>query len=59
MPRSGWYREVFNTDSTYYGGNNIGNPLGATAEDVAWHGRPHSLKFTLPPLSTVVFQPGE
>ncbi len=59
VPQGGWYREVFNSDSTHYGGGNLGNPLGVTAEDVAWHGRPHSLKFTLPPLATVVFRPGE
>jgi 1,4-alpha-glucan branching enzyme len=26
VPRPGWYREVFNSDSMYYGGGNLGNP---------------------------------
>ncbi len=25
VPRGGWYREVFNSDSKFYGGSNLGN----------------------------------
>ena len=57
VPQPGDYRECLNTDSTHYGGSNLGTPLGmATAERVALHGRPHSIVIDLPPLATVMFE---
>ena len=56
VPRGGYWRERINTDSIYYGGSGMGNLGGANGEDVAWHGQPHSVKITLPPLSTLVFE---
>jgi 1,4-alpha-glucan branching enzyme len=57
VPRPGYYREIINTDSMFYGGSNIGNPVGgATAEPVAHHGRPHSLSLVLPPLATLFLE---
>ena len=57
VPEEGDYRERLNTDSVYYGGSNTGTPLGvATAEPVGWHGQPHSIVVTLPPLATVLLQ---
>ncbi|MBH2019748.1 MAG: 1,4-alpha-glucan branching protein GlgB [Burkholderiales bacterium] len=57
VPRPGEYRERLNTDSAHYGGSNLGTPLGAaTAEPVGWHGQPHSLLLTLPPLATVLLE---
>ena len=56
VPKPGCYTEVLNTDSTHYGGSNVGTPLGAaTAEPIPWHGKPCSVLLTLPPLSTVFF----
>jgi 1,4-alpha-glucan branching enzyme len=57
MPTGGWYQEVFNSDSGYYGGSNVGNYPGVMAEASESHGRPYSIKLTLPPLSTVVLKP--
>lgn len=57
IPEGGWYKEVLNTDSSYYGGSNTGNSSGLLAEQQESHGRPYSLLMTLPPLSTVVFKP--
>ena len=57
VPQGGWYREVFNSDSTFYGGSNLGNYPGLMAENSESHGRPASLLMTLPPLSTVVLKP--
>ena len=34
-----------------YGGSGQGNLGGVEAEPVPWHGRPHSLALTLPPLA--------
>ncbi|MDZ4821341.1 MAG: 1,4-alpha-glucan branching protein GlgB [Planctomycetota bacterium] len=57
VPRGGFYQEVFNSDSAYYGGSNMGNYPGVTAEDGGVFGRPNSLKLNLPPLSVSIFKP--
>jgi 1,4-alpha-glucan branching enzyme len=59
VPKAGHYSEIFNSDSGYYDGTNVGNFLGAQTKDGAMHGRPCSLSFTLPPLATVVFKPSK
>jgi 1,4-alpha-glucan branching enzyme len=56
VPEAGWYQELFNTDSKFYGGSNVGNFPGVTAEAVPHHGRPFSLNMKLPPLSVTVFK---
>ena len=57
VPQSGSYRERLNTDSAFYGGSNTGTPLGiATAQQVAWHGKPWSVLLDLPPLATVMLE---
>jgi 1,4-alpha-glucan branching enzyme len=57
VPQPGEYRERINTDSSHYGGSNTGTPLGlATAEATHWHGQPHSILLTLPPLATVLLE---
>jgi 1,4-alpha-glucan branching enzyme len=57
VPRLGWYQEVFNSDSEFYGGSNVGNFPGVTAEEPGWHFRPAQLKVKLPPLGTIVLKP--
>jgi 1,4-alpha-glucan branching enzyme len=57
VPECCWYEEIFNSDSTYYAGSNMGNGPGIMAEEIPAHGRPASLKLTLPPLAVVVFKP--
>ncbi len=59
VPRPGRWRELVNTDADAYGGSGQGNAGGVWAEPKAWHGRPHSLSLTLPPLSTVILKPAE
>jgi 1,4-alpha-glucan branching enzyme len=56
-PEACWYQEIANSDSTYYAGSDVGNGGGSLALAEESHGRPASLIFTLPPLSTVVFKP--
>jgi 1,4-alpha-glucan branching enzyme len=56
LPLEGQYREVINSDSTYYGGSNMGNgetPL--LTEATPWMNHPYSLCLTLPPLSAIAF----
>jgi 1,4-alpha-glucan branching enzyme len=57
VPKKCWYKEIFNSDSKYYSGSNVGNYPGVTAEDIPSHGRPYSIVFTTPPLGVVVFKP--
>jgi 1,4-alpha-glucan branching enzyme len=57
VPRLGWYQEIFNSDSQYYDGSNVGNFPGVMAEEPGWHFRPAQLKLRLPPLATVVLKP--
>lgn len=53
-PAAGFWREIFNSDSAYYGGSNLGNGAGLVAGDEPWMGYPHSLTLTLPPLAGVI-----
>ena len=56
VPKSGYYREILNTDSHLYGGSNFGNNGGVEAEAVPCHGQPYSVPVSLPPLATVWFE---
>lgn len=58
VPKPGFYREIFNSDSEHYAGSNVGNYPGLEAKvGQGHHGRPSSVKITLPPLATVVLKP--
>jgi 1,4-alpha-glucan branching enzyme len=57
LPRAGHWREALNTDSSYYGGSDVGNLGGAEAEPIPWHDRPFSAELTLPPLATIWLVP--
>jgi 1,4-alpha-glucan branching enzyme len=50
------YREVLNSDAEYYGGSNVGNLGGVEAQPGEMHGRPYSLRLTLPPLGVLVLK---
>jgi 1,4-alpha-glucan branching enzyme len=52
------WREALNTDSSFYGGSNLGNgvaPLKVQA--IASHGRAQSIVLTVPPLATLFLVP--
>lgn len=55
VPVAGNYREIFNSDSVYYGGSNVGNlgSIGSVPEP--WMGFSDSIAITLPPLAGVIF----
>jgi 1,4-alpha-glucan branching enzyme len=57
MPRAGRWVEALNTDSTHYGGSDVGNLGGVSADDTAWHDQPYSAEVTLPPLAAVWLVP--
>jgi len=52
-PGGGVWKEVLNSDSTYYGGSGHGNLGVIQAERVSHHARPCTLRLTLPPLAAV------
>jgi 1,4-alpha-glucan branching enzyme len=58
VPKAGFYSELLNSDSSIYGGQNIGNAGGVPTQDFPWQGRQHSLQVTAPPLAMVVLKPG-
>ncbi len=57
VPRGGFYREIFNTDSRFYGGSDVGNGGGVAARPGAYGEWPCSLTLTLPPLAALVLKP--
>jgi 1,4-alpha-glucan branching enzyme len=56
VPRRGYWREMINTNSSYYGGSGLGNAGGRTTEDVACDGHSQSIALTLPPLTTLILK---
>jgi 1,4-alpha-glucan branching enzyme len=57
LPRSCRWREALNTDSTFYGGSDVGNLGEVEPEPIPWHGQPVSAEVTLPPLAAVWLVP--
>ena len=55
VPRSGFWKEILNSDATKYGGGGNGNCGGMEADMVGCHGYPYSLPLTIPPLGIVMF----
>jgi len=58
VTRSGYWRELLNSDSAYYAGSNLGLGGGLNTEAAPSHGYAQSLKLTLPPLAMVALKPG-
>lgn len=53
VPHGGYWRELLNSDGREYGGSGAGNMGGAEAMNNSVHGRPYSLRLTLPPLGAL------
>ena len=56
VPIEGLYKEIFNSDSKFYGGSNVGNLGGLKSEKIPWHHFQHSICGNLPPLSVSYFK---
>ena len=56
LPRGGYWREIFNSDASEFAGSGLGNLGGIEASAEPMHGRPFSLRLTLPPLAAVLFR---
>lgn len=57
VPELCYYQEIFNSDSSFYAGSNVGNGHGVMAEQRNYHGRPACINISLPPLGVVVLKP--
>ena len=57
VPEEVFYKEMLNSDSSSYGGSNMGNSGGVWSTKEWWNGRPCSIRLTLPPLAVVVLKP--
>ena len=58
LPKGGYYREIFNSDSSFYAGSNVGNYPGLQSDaSLSHHGRPSSMEVNLPPLGIAIFKP--
>jgi 1,4-alpha-glucan branching enzyme len=57
MPLCCRWKELLNSDSTFYGGSGVGNLGGVEAEPTPWHDQPFSAPLTLPPLGAVWLVP--
>jgi 1,4-alpha-glucan branching enzyme len=55
VPHAGQYYEIFNSDSHYYDGGNIGNGH-VFSQPVPWMNLPHSILVTLPPLAGIILK---
>lgn len=56
VPDAGSYKEVINSDSSYYGGSNVGNGSAIQTDNIEWMGLPQSISITLPPLAALVLK---
>ncbi len=57
LPLDCTYKEIFNSDSQYYGGSNHGNNGVIHAQHTAWMGQAYSAEVELPPLACVILMP--
>ncbi len=57
VPENTTYKELLNSDSSYYNGSNIGNENHLNVEDKEYLGYPYSLQLTLPPLAGIILVP--
>jgi 1,4-alpha-glucan branching enzyme len=53
VPLGGAWHEIFNSDSAFYGGSNVGNQGRVMAQEFTAHGQSYSVEIVLPPLATI------
>ncbi|GJM33002.1 MAG: 1,4-alpha-glucan branching enzyme GlgB [Saprospiraceae bacterium] len=56
LPGTGNWKEVLSSDSKDFGGTGLNHNAKLKTEKEPWHGRTHSLKLALPPLSVIVLE---
>jgi 1,4-alpha-glucan branching enzyme len=56
VPEKGKYKEIFNSDSSFFSGSNIGNLGEVLSCKMPCHGFEHSISLTLPPLGFLILE---
>lgn len=56
-PLAGRWETLFNSDSSKYGGSDFPVEEKIKTKEERWHGQPHALNLSLPPLSVRVLRP--
>lgn len=59
VPYEGEYKEILNSDSSYYAGTNVGNSASVKTDDISRMEYPYSLELTLPPLGAIILSPAK
>ncbi|MDH5437199.1 MAG: 1,4-alpha-glucan branching enzyme, partial [Gammaproteobacteria bacterium] len=57
VPVAAKYKELLNSDSTFYGGSDAGNAGYLESEATPWMGMQHSINVTIPPLGALILKP--
>lgn len=57
VPFHCFYKEILNSDSIKYWGENYGNFGGVYSDEISYQNHPYSINITLPPLGAIVFKP--
>ncbi|MBN1444634.1 MAG: 1,4-alpha-glucan branching protein GlgB [Candidatus Omnitrophica bacterium] len=57
VPADVQYKEIFNSDSKFYGGGNLGNLGAVQPEAASCHNHTFSLSLTIPPLACIILKP--
>jgi 1,4-alpha-glucan branching enzyme len=56
VPENSNYEIIFNSDSEYYGGSNVGNNTKIPAVKGLWQQNPYSINLTIPPLGALILK---
>lgn len=57
VPYEGEYKEILNSDSSYYAGSNVGNKTSVKTDNISWMEFPYSMELVLPPLGAIILSP--
>jgi 1,4-alpha-glucan branching enzyme len=57
VPLEGKYREIFNSDSSRYGGSNQINKRLLKVEKELFHGKPYTIEMNVPPFGVSILRP--
>jgi len=55
VPQAGHYYEIFNSDSSYYGGSNFKTKMDIQSENKPYMNRPCSINIDIPPLAGLIY----
>ncbi len=56
VPKSGFWKEILNSDAAIYGGGGMGNMGGVHSAKKESHGKKDSIAITVPPLGVIYFK---